>query len=67
MKPDLASLQNSKLECRDVQEHHLESLAPKCMRGLLYKPSSPSLGWAEVTFSFTLNTASLGQAPSWSH
>lgn len=67
MMPDLASLQNSKLECRDVQEHHLESLAPKCMRELLYKPSSPTLRWAEVTYSSPLNTASLGQASSWSY
>lgn len=66
MKPDLASLQNSKLERRDVQEHHLESLAPKCKRELLYKPSPSSPGQAEVTYGFPLDTVSLGQAPSWS-
>lgn len=35
MKPALASLQIITLECRDVQEHHLESLALKCMRYLV--------------------------------
>lgn len=60
MKPALASLQIIKLECRDVQEHHLESLALKCMWYLVWKPSSPVLGQADVAYGFPLDPASLG-------
>lgn len=60
MTPALASLQTIKLECRDVWQHHLESLALKCLWDLVWKPSFLMLEQADVAYGFPSDTDSLG-------